>query len=269
MNEITIWNFETLEIRTLEIDGEAWFVGRDICSAFRDTNSSRSIGRIDEEDKRTIEITDRMGRKQNAIFVNESGMYALLFAMQPQKSNNDGVSDAYPIEVQERIDRLRDFKRLVTHEVLPSIRRNGSYGIPDNISPTLRVLIEHEKSLQKVVLQVQENEDKIARIRTTLTAPRLNWREEAERITTAIAEKVYHHPWAAAEVKREAYRLLEKRGHCKLQRRLCNLRNKMFWERRPDEEIEKTTELDIIAADKQLREIFINIIREMAVKYDV
>lgn len=269
MNEITIWNYDTMEIRTLEIDGEAWFVGRDICSAFRDTNSSRSIGRIDEEDKRTIEITDRMGRKQNVIFVNESGMYALLFAMQPQKANNDGVSDAYPIEVQERIDRLHDFKHWVTHEVLPSIRRNGSYGIPDNISPTLRLMIEHEKKLQAVALQVQENEKRITKIRTTLTASRLKWREEAERTVTAIAEKVYHHPWATGEVWREAYRLLEKRGHCKLQRRLCNLRNKMFWEHRPDEEIEKTTELDIIGADKQLKEIFINIIREMAIKYDV
>lgn len=269
MNEIRIWDYNTVEIRTLEIDGEVWFVGRDICAAFRDSNSSRSLARIDDIDKRIIEITDSMGRKQNAIFVNESGMYSLLFAMQPQKANTDGMSDAYPIEVQERIDRLRDFKHWVTHEVLPSIRRNGCYGLPNNISPTLRLLIEHEQNLQRVALQVQETEEKIDKIRTTFSASRLNWRAETERIVTAIGEKIYHHPWATGEVWREAYKLLEKRGHCKLNVRLCNLRNKMFWDRRPDEEIEKTTELDVIGADKRLKEIFIDIIREMAIKYNV
>lgn len=130
MNEIEIFNNpEFGEVRTLVIDAQPWFVGRDVCAVFGDTNSSRSIGRIDDDDKRTIEITDNKGRKQNAIFVNESGLYALLFAMQPQKANHDGVSDAYPIEIQERIDKLHKFKRWVTSEVLPSIRKTGGYKI--------------------------------------------------------------------------------------------------------------------------------------------
>lgn len=52
--------------------------------------------------------------------------------MQPQKSNNDGVTDAYPIEVQSRIDRLHKFKHWVTSEVLPSIRKHGIYAT-DNV----------------------------------------------------------------------------------------------------------------------------------------
>ena len=50
--------------------------------------------------------------------------------MLPQNANHDGVSDAYPIEVRERIEKLRRFKRWVTSEVLPAIRKTGSYTVP-------------------------------------------------------------------------------------------------------------------------------------------
>lgn len=115
------------QIRVVMRDGEPWFVAKDVCAAFGDTNHNRSVGRIDAEDKTTFEIVDSLGRHQRASIVNESGLYALLFAMQPQKANNDGVSDAYPIEVQKRIENLRKFKRWVTHEVIPSIRKHGAY----------------------------------------------------------------------------------------------------------------------------------------------
>lgn len=117
-------------VRTVLIDKEPYFVGKDVCEAFGDKNHNRSLGRIDEEDKRREQIADGLGRKQEAVLINESGLYALLFAMQPQKANHDGVSDAYPIEVRERIEKLRRFKRWVTSEVLPAIRKTGSYTVP-------------------------------------------------------------------------------------------------------------------------------------------
>lgn len=131
MNKLQI--FESTDfgtVRTVLIDKEPYFVGKDVCEAFDDKNHNRSLGRIDEEDKRREQITDVLGRKQEAVLINESGLYALLFAMQPQKANHDGVSDAYPIEVQERIKKLRRFKRWVTSEVLPAIRKTGSYTVP-------------------------------------------------------------------------------------------------------------------------------------------
>lgn len=128
MQELKIFNNEEFgQVRTIVIDGEPWFLGKDICTIFGDKNHNRSLGRVDEVDKREEGILDSLGRKQIAIFINESGLYTLLFSMQPQKSNNDGVSDAYPIEVQSRIERLHKFKRWVTSEVLPSIRKHGIY----------------------------------------------------------------------------------------------------------------------------------------------
>ena len=128
MNGLQIFNnAEFGEIRSMSIDGDAWFMGKDVCEAFGDKNPARTIGRLDEEDKKLIEIVDSLGRAQVATFVNESGLFSMLFAMQPQKANRDTSLDAYPIEVQKRIEKLHRFKRWVTHEVLPSLYRTGRY----------------------------------------------------------------------------------------------------------------------------------------------
>lgn len=130
-------NKEFGSVRTLDVNGEPYFVGKDICQVFGDKNHNRSIGRLDDEDKSTTEILDSMGRKQTALVVNESGLYSLLFSMQPQKANSDGVTNAYPTEVTERIERLHKFKRWVTNEVLPSIRKHGAYMNDDTLEQAL------------------------------------------------------------------------------------------------------------------------------------
>lgn len=156
-------NEEFGSIRTFVKNGEYWFVGRDVCNAFQDKNPNRSIGRIDDCDKRSLKIKDSLGREQTVTVINESGLYALLFAMQPQKANKDGVSNAYPMEVQERIEKLRRFKRWVTHDVLPTLRKTGSYSMnpqenkPDTQNDAiLQVLMKNTEVLQAIVHQNQQ-----------------------------------------------------------------------------------------------------------------
>ena len=128
-NEILLFQHEEFgEVRTLDIDGEQWFVGKDIiCKVFGDRNHNRSLSRVDDEDKRTVKLTDSLGRKQTATAVNESGIYVLLFVMQPQKAHHKSGPDVYPIEIRQRIEKLHRFKRWITAEVLPSIRKHGAY----------------------------------------------------------------------------------------------------------------------------------------------
>ncbi len=96
-------------IRTITIGGEPWFVGRDIANALGYSNTRDAIlNHVFQEDKMDgVEIIDSMGRRQNPIFVNESGLYALVF--------------------NSRLKAAKEFKRWVTHDVLPSIRRTGKY----------------------------------------------------------------------------------------------------------------------------------------------
>ena len=68
-------------MRTILIDEEPWFVGKDVCTAFGDTHYRRSLARVPDDDKRTAPIQTKGGKQQMTI-VNESGFYSLLFAME-------------------------------------------------------------------------------------------------------------------------------------------------------------------------------------------
>jgi len=129
-NEIKLFeNVEFGSVRTIIEDGEVWFVGKDVCEIFGDTNYRRSISRIDEDEKKISNVNTN-GGNQNMTLLNESGLYSLLFLMQPQKAKGVSQNES---AINERIERLRKFKRWVTHEVLPTIRKTGSYSITKNI----------------------------------------------------------------------------------------------------------------------------------------
>ena len=129
MNELQIFNSSEFgQIRTVIIDNEPWFVGKDVCEVFGDTNHKRSLSRIDDDEKGVSQI-DTPGGKQNMTVINESGLYALLFQMQPQKAKGVSQNDNL---IEERIEKLHRFKRWITHEVLPSIRKHGIYAT-DNV----------------------------------------------------------------------------------------------------------------------------------------
>ncbi len=109
--EITIFNNEEFgQIRTLQVDetGEVLFCGADVCKALGYEQTHKAIRRhVHEDDGTKRPIIDSLGRRQLALFVNESGLYALIMGSQ--------------------LDSARRFKHWVTSEVLPSIRREGGY----------------------------------------------------------------------------------------------------------------------------------------------
>jgi len=86
---------------------------------------------LDDDEKGYTQM-DTPGGVQRLAVINEAGLYALLFAMQPAKAR--GVSEVY---IAEREEALRKFKRWVTHEMLPSIRRVGMYATPDAVEKML------------------------------------------------------------------------------------------------------------------------------------
>ncbi len=124
MNELKIFEHNEFgAVRTITIDDEPWFAGKDVCEAFGDTNYRRSLAALDEDEKGVSQMTT-LGGSQNMIIINESGLYTLLFNMQPQKAK--GVSQNEHA-INDRIAKLKKFKRWITHDVLPSIRKHGGY----------------------------------------------------------------------------------------------------------------------------------------------
>ncbi|MCL1964921.1 MAG: phage antirepressor KilAC domain-containing protein [Firmicutes bacterium] len=122
---LQIFNYQQNEVRVVLRGGDPWWVAKDVCEVFGETNRNRAMQSLDEDEKGYTQMNTPGGVQQLAI-VNEAGLYSLLFAMQPAKAR--GVSEEY---VLEREKKLRQFKRWVTHEVLPSIRKTGMYATPE------------------------------------------------------------------------------------------------------------------------------------------
>ena len=104
------------EIRTTIINQEPWFVATDVCKALELSNNRVAIERLDDDEKGVIS-TDTLGGKQNLTIINEPGLYSLVLG--------------------SRKPEAKAFKRWITHEVIPSIRRNGAYMTPDTIEKVL------------------------------------------------------------------------------------------------------------------------------------
>ena len=142
-----VFNYQNQEIRTVTKDGNPWFVAKDVCEFFGDTNYRRSIGRLDDDEK-GVSPLNTPGGQQEMIIINEPGLYALLFHMQPQRKPS--ISEEQYIK---RVESLKAFKRWITHEVIPAIRKTGSYSRPTYQNETLQALMEiyHEtKNKMKV-----------------------------------------------------------------------------------------------------------------------
>lgn len=119
MDELIIFKHpEFGKLRTAEIDGEPWMVGRDVAAALGYSNTRDALAKhVDDEDKNTVAFRDGTSGNPNQTLINESGLYSLILS--------------------SKLPSAKKFKRWVTAEVLPSIRRNGAYMTPASIESVL------------------------------------------------------------------------------------------------------------------------------------
>lgn len=117
MNEIEIFKYEDKEVRTQIINNDIWFCLKDVCDILEIGHVTDTKNRLKKDGVGTTEVIDKLGRKQQATFINESNLYKVIF--QSRKAN------------AER------FTEWVTSEVLPTIRKHGAYMTPEVIEKTL------------------------------------------------------------------------------------------------------------------------------------
>lgn len=99
------------KVRTISKDGEPWFVAVDVCRALELANSRLAVSRLDEDERNTVCLTDGNRGNPNITIINEAGLYTLVLS--------------------SRKPEARAFKRWITHEVIPDIRKHGMYMTPD------------------------------------------------------------------------------------------------------------------------------------------
>lgn len=108
MNQLQVFNNEEFgKVRTVVQGENVWFVAKDVCDVLEIVNATRSLSRLDEDELHSMKVTDSLGRLQETNIINESGLYSLIMT--------------------SRKPQAKAFKKWVTSEVLPSIRKHGTY----------------------------------------------------------------------------------------------------------------------------------------------
>lgn len=144
MNELQLFNFENNQVRTLLINDEPWFVGKDVAQILGYSNPRDALSKhVDDEDKNSVAIRDGNKGNPNQTVINESGVYALVFS--------------------SKLPSAKKFKHWVTSEVLPQIRKTGSYASPQLTGEELmaKALIEANSVLARQSKQLEEQKPKV------------------------------------------------------------------------------------------------------------
>ncbi|PTF91616.1 phage antirepressor [Staphylococcus chromogenes] len=144
MQDLQTFNYEDLPVRTVTVDDEPYFVGKDVAEILGYSKTRNAIAKhVDFEDKKDAPIRGPLGGTQKMTIINESGLYSLIFS--------------------SKLESAKRFKRWVTSEVLPAIRKHGIYATDNVIEQTIQnpdyiitVLTEYKKEKEQNLLLQQE-----------------------------------------------------------------------------------------------------------------
>jgi len=145
-DQISIFRREGVDIRTLMVDGEPWFVANDVARVLELGNPRSSLALLDD-DERAVHSMDTPGSQQSVTIISESGLYSLI--------------------LRSRKPEAQAFKRWITHEVLPAIRKTGSYShdvenaLPQSYGEALRMLADEVEARAALAAKVEADAPKV------------------------------------------------------------------------------------------------------------
>ncbi len=158
MNELQIFNYNGNEVRTVQIDGEPWWVLKDVCGVLGISKYRDVAARLDEDEREPVKV-DTLGGEQEMICVNESGLYNVILRSDKPEA--------------------KPFRKWVTAEVLPSIRKHGAYLTPE----TLEQAILNPDTMIKLCTALKDEQEKnkaLQAVNSSLTVDNQIMRPKAE-----------------------------------------------------------------------------------------
>lgn len=148
MTDIAVFNYSNTEIRTVVRDGEPWFVAADVCAVLAIANPSDAVRSLDDDEVELVSaaLVTTEGRPQDSFnLINEPGLYSLI--------------------LRSRKPEAKAFKRWITHEVLPAIRKTGRYetapAIPQTYADALQLAADQARQLEAQAAQLAEAAPKV------------------------------------------------------------------------------------------------------------
>lgn len=163
MNNLQIFSNEEFgQVRTINIDSDVWFVGKDVAEILGYSNTRKALtDHVDDEDKLDgVTIRDSIGREQSPVFINESGLYSLILS--------------------SKMPNARKFKSWVTSEVLPTLRKTGHYEM-ENYSPEMQAILMHDKKLVKM-------DERVTTLENTMTLDYAQQQALGEAVNYVVIE---------------------------------------------------------------------------------
>ncbi|OSX53652.1 BRO family protein [Anoxybacillus ayderensis] len=146
MNQLQkVFTYSGSQVRTIIRDDEVWFVAKDVCDILNHSNHKMAVSRLDEDEVNKVYLIDSLGRQQQTTVVNEAGLYSLILTSNKPEA--------------------RQFKRWITHEVIPTIRKTGGYVANDDlfVETYLKHADEQTKLLFRATLEtVRKQNEQIA-----------------------------------------------------------------------------------------------------------
>jgi len=245
MNDLQIFNYGESQVRTVELDSAIWFVAIDVCGILNIKNVSQAVTRLDDDERAMLDI----GRQGETNIINESGLYNLILRSDKPEA--------------------KKFKKWVTSEVLPSIRKTGSYSKPiTNAEMLLAMAQQQVESERRINQAIEIAEQASLRVETAIevfTAKMdKSWREEMNgKIRCICRDNGLAYPVFFGEL----YAELEQTAGCDLSRRQDNLKGRMVGA--TYKEKQAISKIDVVERDPKLKAIFEGIVRKHQLKYSV
>lgn len=257
MNELQIFKSpEFGQLRTIIKDDEIWFVGKDVASVLGYSNPPKAIrDHVDEDDKLTERIV-LSGQNREVIIINESGLYSLVLS--------------------SKLPSAKEFKRWITKEVIPSIRKYGGYIAKplnqlDILEQSIQIMKEQQRRLEEHDNRLAKIESNIEQIKELEQINASNWRLYFGSVKRKIA-KYYpcldmENPYQA--IRHEFYERLENEAHCNLNIRLKNKKERAYKAGLNKNKIKEINKLDIIEEDARLINSAIAVLKKMSIQYGI
>lgn len=246
MNDLQIFTYNDTPLRTVERDGEIWWVLKDVCGALGISDHVSVARRLDPDEVGQAQVIDSKGRSQSTTITNEPGLYKVIL--------RSDKPDA------------KDLMRFVTHEVLPSIRRTGSYAMTQPMSPAqliaakAQLLVDMERKVAAVESHTLALEAKVDNAMKAFSRPSEDhWRSDMDK---AVKELNASMGWSLPKLRGKLFAELEQTANCNINARLAALRKRKKKTGMRYRDAAMLGKLDAIAADKQLRAIFEGIVRK-------
>jgi len=247
MSNLSIFEYDHKLMRTVVVDGNLWFVAKDVCDMLDIANTGNALARLADSMK-GIHTVDTLGGPQEMSVVNEAGVYKIAFT--------------------SRKPEAEAFTDFVAGTILPTIRKTGQYQIrpmtpAELIAAQARLLVDQERRINAVEEYQRETAARVERI-AEATEPILDTNAR-DQLAKKIRSTCYRYQQNYQNAYNYLYQVLEAEAHCDLEARVRNKRDRMSKAGILRSHIDEVNKLDVICEDRSLVAHFDRIIQRWAI----